>query len=273
MVIIPAWDSCFPVSTSGKKSHANFGQLFPTGLCPLVAFSWGTCWQPPAVTLSPQLLQFRLSGERECQQSSIQKGIQALLNIERRRALKGVHSFSYFVLCQENRGDGGRGERVGEQQKKCLGWALCAFYLMGSLPRQGLPLLSLLADQTEVEKSYSPPTDPSRKEVRKGEEERANSPMMPTVLSQPGELIPTLSELTGVPHRDPGEIWRCPHGGEQHCCMASNKRESPSISLGPAVPASPSCQTILSQLRANSIIKCLYSKDSLCVFVYLWISC
>lgn len=97
---------------------------------------------------------------------------------------------------------------MGEQWKKCLGWALRAFYLVGSLPRQGLPLLSPLADQTGVEKSYSPPTDPSRKEVRKGEEESANSPMMPTVLSRPGELIPTLSEPTGVPHRDLGEAWR-----------------------------------------------------------------
>lgn len=173
----------------------------------MVAFSWGTCWQPPAVTLSPQLLQFRLRGERECQQSSIQKGIQAPFNIERRRALKGVRSFSLFVLCQENRGDGGRGERVGEQWKKCLGWALYAFYLMGSLPRQGLPLLSPLADQTGVEKSYSPPTDPSHKEVRKGEEERANSPMMPTVLFRLGAPIPTLSRPRGGPHRDLGEAW------------------------------------------------------------------
>lgn len=54
--------------------------------------------------------------------------------------------------------------------------------------------------------------------------------------------------------------------------MAYNEGEGPSISLDPPVPASPSYQTILSQLRANSIIKCLYSKDSLCVFVYLWIS-
>lgn len=41
----------------------------------------------------PQLLQFRLHGEQECQQSGIQKGIQALFNTERERALKGVCYF------------------------------------------------------------------------------------------------------------------------------------------------------------------------------------
>lgn len=138
------WDSQIPASISGQQSRVSFGQ--PISSCfgpPWVAPVRGTCWQPPAITPSPQLLQFRLRGERECQQSGIQKGIQAPLNIERRRALKGVRSFSRFVLCQENRGDGGRGERLrewgGEQWKKCLGWALCAFYLVGSLPRRGLP--------------------------------------------------------------------------------------------------------------------------------------
>lgn len=96
-----------------------------------------TCLQSPNSIPSPQLLQFRLHGEWECQQSGIQKGIQARFNIER-RALKGVCSFPCFVLCQENQGDGGRGEGVGGTVEKCLGLALSAFYLMGSLPRQGL---------------------------------------------------------------------------------------------------------------------------------------
>lgn len=80
-----------------------------------------TCSQSPDSIPSPQLLQFRLHGERECQQSGIQKGIQARFTIERRRALKGVRSFPCFVLCQENRGDGGRGEGVGGTVEK-MSW-------------------------------------------------------------------------------------------------------------------------------------------------------
>lgn len=80
-----------------------------------------TCLQCPDSIPSPQLLQFRLHGERECQQSGIQKGIQARFNIERGRALKGVHSFPCFVLCQENRGDGGRGEGAGGTVEK-MSW-------------------------------------------------------------------------------------------------------------------------------------------------------
>lgn len=98
-----------------------------------------TCWQPPDIPI-PQLLQFRLCGEWECQQSGIQKGMQARFNIER-RALKGVHSFSRFVHCQENQEDGGRGEGVGETVEK-MSW-LCSLCLLshrqlaktGSSPR------------------------------------------------------------------------------------------------------------------------------------------
>lgn len=80
-----------------------------------------TCFKSPSSIPSPQLLQFRLHGEKECQQSGIQKGIQAWFNIERRRALKGVCSFPCFVLCQENWGMEERVKGWGETVEK-MSW-------------------------------------------------------------------------------------------------------------------------------------------------------
>lgn len=72
----------------------------------------------------------------------------------------------------------------GEQWKKCLGLALSAFYLTGSLPRQGLPPAEP-AGRSNERRVITPPTAaPSLQ--GKGEEERANGPVMPTVHTPAG---------------------------------------------------------------------------------------
>lgn len=184
-------------------------------------------------------------------------------------------------------------KRWGEQWKKYLGLALSAFYLVGSLPRQGLPLLSPLADQMKGEKSYNPPDCgplPSRK--RRGEKSKwpchdnSSHPswmrniMKSQVLSIHGGPTRCSPNQQREVQRDPDVVggWTVSPWSGQRCSMALNQGGRSPVVLAsifhkvPAMPVPPSCPTFQSQLQANSLIKRLYSKDSLCVFVYLWIS-
>lgn len=145
-----------------------------------------TCSEPPDIIPSPQLLQFRLRGEQECQQSGIQKGIQAWFNIERRRALK---EYAHFPVLSFAKKTGGMEEGVkgwGEERKKCLGWALCVFYLVGSLPRRGLPPAESAGRSNERREKLLPPTAAAPSPQGKGEEERANGLTIQTVPTPAG---------------------------------------------------------------------------------------
>lgn len=197
------------------------------------------CSEPPDIIPSPQLLQFRLRGEQECQQSGIQKGIQAWFNIERRRALK---DYAHFPVLSFAKKTGGMEEGVkgwGEERKKCLGWALCAFYLVGSLPRRGLPPAEPAGRSNERREELLPPPRhcrsplPTRK--RKGGKSKrphdANSshcswgaPSQPAAPMEGQEISP----LTGK--WDPREIqmwsagWPVSPWRGQHCPTALNQQ-------------------------------------------------
>lgn len=104
----------------------------------------------------------------------------------------------------------------GEQWKKCLGWALSAFYLMGSLPRQGLPPAEPTGRSNERRVITPPPPHgplPARK--RKGGKSKwprdANSShpswrasgQLPSIHGGPGDIPPSCQR---GPQRDPDVV-------------------------------------------------------------------
>lgn len=174
-----------------------------------------------------------------------------------------------------------------------MAWPSLPFISRAACRDRVFPLLSPLADQMKGKKSYNPPDCgplPSRK--RRGGKSKwscdANSShpswmgniMKSQLLSihgGPGDILPN-QQREAQRHPDVVGGWAVSPWRGQHCSMALNQGGRSPVVLaslshkGPAVPVPPSCQTFQSQLQANSLIKCLYSKDSLCVFVYLWIS-
>lgn len=93
---------------------------------------------------------------------------------------------SLFRPLPRKLGDGGTGEGVGGNSgKNVLAWPSQSFISWAACRDRVFPLLSPLADQMKGEKSYNPLTAaPSLQ--GKGEEEKANGPVMPTVHTPAG---------------------------------------------------------------------------------------